>query len=52
VKGLLAFVGMTIGGWIGWVIGARLSTFMAFTLSMVGTGAGLYFANRFVSRYF
>mgnify|MGYP003394938341 CR=1 FL=1 len=52
MKGLLAFLGMSIGGWSGWVVGARLSTFMAFTLSMVGTGAGIYYAKRIVDRYF
>jgi hypothetical protein len=52
MRGILAFVGMTAGGWIGWVIGARVSTFTAFVLSMVGTGAGLYLANRFAERYF
>jgi hypothetical protein len=51
VKGLVAFIGMTAGGWIGWVIGALLSTFTAFTLGMVGTGAGLYYARRFAERY-
>ena len=49
---LLAFVGMTIGGWIGWALGAPISIFTAFILSMVGTGVGLW-AGRWVSiRYF
>jgi hypothetical protein len=52
MKGIFAFIGMTVGGWIGWVIGARVSTFTAFVLSVVGTGAGLYLANRFTGRYF
>ena len=52
MKGLLAFIGMTVGGWVGWVLGARVSTFTAFTLSMIGTGAGLYYTRRLMDRYF
>ena len=44
MKGFLNFVGMTIGGWIGWAIGAYVSIFTAYMVSMVGTGLGLYFA--------
>lgn len=39
---LLNLMGMTIGGWIGWAIGAPISIFTAFVVSMVGTGVGLY----------
>ena len=48
---LLNLVGMSIGGWIGWAIGARVSFFTAFILGVVGTGVGLYFTQRFASRY-
>jgi hypothetical protein len=43
---LLNLVGMSIGGWLGWAIGARVSFFTAFILGMVGTGVGLYFTQR------
>ena len=46
MKGLLAMVGMTLGGWLGWEIGAVVSIFTAFVVSMVGTGLGLYLAQR------
>ena len=46
MKGMLNFIGMTIGGWIGWAIGARVSIFTAYMVSMVGTGLGLYAAIR------
>ena len=46
MKGLLNLVGMSIGGWLGWFIGAQISFFTAFIVSMVGTGAGLYLAQR------
>ena len=48
---ILAFIGMTAGGWIGWEIGALVSTFTAFVVSVVGTGLGLYAARRFTDRY-
>jgi hypothetical protein len=43
---LLAMIGMTIGGYLGWFAGAVVGTFTAFMLSMVGTAAGLYAARR------
>jgi hypothetical protein len=48
---LLAIVGTTIGGGIGWWLGARAGVMTAFILSMVGTGAGLYASRWFVSTY-
>lgn len=50
MKGILNLVGMTIGGWIGWAIGAPVSVFTAFVVSMVGTGVGLYAAQRVTKR--
>jgi uncharacterized membrane protein YeaQ/YmgE (transglycosylase-associated protein family) len=45
---LLAFVGSTIGGYVGWALGARMGgTFTAFVVSIVGTGVGVYYARRF-----
>lgn len=46
MKGILNLVGMTVGGWIGWIIGAPVSVFAAFLVSIVGTGLGLYAAQR------
>ncbi|MGD8321339.1 MAG: hypothetical protein PVJ02_12820 [Gemmatimonadota bacterium] len=43
---ILNLCGMTIGGWLGWVIGAKVSIFTAFIVSMVGTGVGLYYAQK------
>ena len=47
---LLGFIGMTIGGWIGWWLGAFVSIFTAFVVGMVGTGLGLYGAQRVARR--
>ncbi|HEX6573769.1 MAG TPA: hypothetical protein VF042_02270 [Gemmatimonadaceae bacterium] len=49
---LLATVGMTIGGYIGWAGGALVGTFTAFTFSIVGTAAGLYAARRATQEWF
>lgn len=49
---LLGFLGMTIGGWLGWAIGARLSITAALLLSIVGTGFGLYVGRRIAQEYF
>lgn len=40
---ILSMTGATIGGWIGWIIGAPISLVAAFILSMVGTGVGMYY---------
>jgi hypothetical protein len=47
----MALVGTTIGGGIGWWLGARAGIMTAFVCSMVGTGVGLYAARRFVRDY-
>ena len=49
---LFNLLGMTIGGWAGWALGAPISIFTAFMLSIVGTGLGLYAAQQVVRRYF
>ena len=46
---LLGYLGMFVGGWVGWALGAWISLFSAFILSIVGTGAGLYAARRLSS---
>lgn len=50
MKGLLNLIGMSVGGWVGWALGSQLSFFTAFIASVVGTGVGLYFAQRTLSR--
>ena len=43
---LLTLLGATLGGAIGWWLGARLGTMTAFVVSMVGTGFGVYAGRR------
>lgn len=42
MKGILNLMGMIIGGWIGWAIGAKVSIFTAYIVSTVASGLGLY----------
>ncbi len=50
MKGFLNLIGMSVGGWLGWWLGAQISLFTAFMVSMVGTGIGLYYTQRMVKR--
>jgi hypothetical protein len=44
MKKILDLCGMSLGGWVGWVIGAEVSTFTAYMVSTVGSGIGLYYS--------
>jgi hypothetical protein len=46
VTKVLAFMGATIGGSVGWWLGARAGIMTAFFLSVIGTAAGGYYARR------
>jgi hypothetical protein len=48
---LLTMLGMTVGGYVGWFVGAPIGIFTAFTLSIVGTAAGVYAARRLAQPY-
>ena len=48
---LMAFVGSTVGGAVGWWAGAHVGTMTAFMFSIVGTGVGLYLGRRIASEY-
>ncbi len=48
---LAMFVGASIGGALGWWLGAFIGTMTAFFLSVVGTAAGVYFARRLTRPY-
>jgi hypothetical protein len=43
---MLAFVGSIAGGYAGWALGALEGTFTAYVVSLVGTGAGVYWGRR------
>jgi hypothetical protein len=52
VSKLFSFLGMTAGGWAGWALGAPISIFTAFIVSIIGTGVGLWAAQWAMRRYF
>ncbi len=42
MRWILPTAGMTLGGWIGWALGAHFGIMIAFFLSVVGSAVGLY----------
>ena len=46
MRRLFILIGATLGGWLGWWLGSRLNLFMAFLLSTIGAGVGVYMAQR------
>lgn len=46
---LMGLIGATVGGWVGYAIGAPMNVFLGLALSVIGTGLGMYYAVRFVS---
>jgi uncharacterized membrane protein len=51
MKGMIAVLLMSLGGWLGWAAGAWLSIWVALVLSCTGTAVGLYAARRFNANY-
>jgi hypothetical protein len=49
MKRILDLIGMSAGSWLGWMVGAWISFFTAFLLSMIGLGVGLY-ATRWITK--
>lgn len=48
---VLIILGLTVGGWVGWAVGALFGILAAFTLSVIGTGLGLYLGRRVARDY-
>ncbi len=51
MKALLTTTLSIIGGWLGWWLGDQLGLFTALTLSMIGTGIGIYAGRRFAQQF-
>lgn len=49
---LLVFLGLSVGGWLGWAVGAPFGIFAALFLCLVGTALGLYTGRRIARDYF
>lgn len=39
---LMIFIGMTVGGWVGWGLASRFGIFTAFIVSSLGSLAGVF----------
>ncbi|MEP6731550.1 MAG: hypothetical protein ABJE10_12960 [bacterium] len=48
---LLSFIGATVGGGIGWWAGESYGFVVAFMVSMVGTGFGIYYGRKLGRHY-
>ena len=48
---LLKFVGITLGGYLGWWAGEQVGMMTAMMLSAVGSGLGLYVVLKFFRDY-
>ena len=45
------FIGATLGGAVGWWLGAPGGIMTGFVLSMIGTAAGVYVVRRWLREY-
>ncbi len=48
---LLGMISAILGSALGWWIGARIGFMTAFFLSILGTGAGLFYGTRFAREW-
>jgi len=46
MSGFFAFIGASVGGWLGWIVGAHVGLMTAYALSVVGTAVGVYFGRQ------
>lgn len=51
VTNVVVFMSATLGGAVGWWLGARFGVMTAFIVSTVGTGAGVYAARRWLKQF-
>jgi hypothetical protein len=52
VKTLLSGVGLSAGGWLGWVIGSAANVMAGYFMAVVCAAFGMYVARRWASRYY
>lgn len=48
---LFATLGMLIGSWAGWFLGAPGGFFASFLVSGVGAGVGFYYGRKLAARF-
>ncbi|MGB0743924.1 MAG: hypothetical protein ACPGSB_05305 [Opitutales bacterium] len=49
---LCTFVGMTVFGWISWLLGEKVGLMTAFALSLIGSLPGVYIGWKVTMNYF
>ncbi len=49
MKRILSFLGMTVGGWLGWMAGEQFSFFAAYIGAVVGTAVGLFMIRKWTA---
>jgi hypothetical protein len=49
---VVIFIGMTLGGWVGWWLGQRFGVMTAFILSTLGSLGGVIVGWRIARDYF
>jgi membrane protein YqaA with SNARE-associated domain len=49
---MIKLVASTLGSYAGWWLGSHLGLMTGFFLSIIGTAAGAYWAQRWMSEYF
>ncbi len=52
MKKLCIFIGMSVVGWVGWWLGAKIGLTAAFVLSSMGSMVGVYLGWRLYRGYF
>ncbi len=52
MRRFLSWTSATVGGAAGWWLGAHVGLLTAFTLSLLGTGAGFYAGHRVARNHF
>jgi len=50
VNRVFTFLGASLGGTVGWWLGAPFGIMTAFVVSMLGTGVGIYAGHRIAER--
>jgi len=51
MKAIVIICISSITGWVGWWLGYHFGLFTALVLSMIGSGAGIYYGRRFNQMY-
>ena len=51
MRGIIGYIGMSVGGALGWWLGNLHGIMLALLLSSIGSGFGLYYARKLAEDY-